>query len=61
MKFQVMFKSPDALQDAIMDIVGVDDDLAEELETFAEKWVKYNEYITVEFDTKADTAVVVKV
>ena len=32
----------------------------EKLEEFLQQWVEYNEYITIEFDTIANTAVVVE-
>lgn len=35
------------------------DGLREELEDFIRPWVKYGEYITIEFDTETKTAVVV--
>jgi hypothetical protein len=72
MKFTVTFKTPDALDYAIEDaanndsgIEAIADDeeredakfaLKMELKMFAEKWVRYGEYINVEFDTDAGTA-----
>jgi len=75
MIFRVTFKDPDTLHDAIYDAVkadvatmaGLDED---EKEAVAEKrrervaervgrWFKYSEYVTIEIDTDADTAVVV--
>ena len=32
----------------------------EKLETFLEQWVEYGEYVTLEFDTVENTAVVIK-
>lgn len=71
MKFRVTFKTPDAVETAIMDelsprIAESEDekldreDKIEELKEFASQWVKYDEYITVEFDTEAGTCRVVQ-
>jgi len=73
MKFKVTFKSPDAVYQSAIDAAGsatqniVDDeerhqaydDVRHELEEFADKWVRYGEYITIEFDTDANTATVI--
>jgi hypothetical protein len=75
MKFQITMKDPDGpyecIQDAATDSLTQISGLSEEeretlkdqrvgqLRTFADKWMKYGEYITVEFDTEAGTAVVV--
>lgn len=75
MKIQITFKDPDVAQDALDDafknftVEGITD--PEELEELryvrkrkaAEaifSWMKYSEYITVEFDTEAKTATVVQ-
>lgn len=73
MNFRMMMKTPDCLDDAIEDAVGsmlfdfegdeeAQEDkrieLTEEAKDFAEKWVKWGEYVTIEFDTEAGTAVV---
>jgi hypothetical protein len=76
MKFRVTFKSPDAVYDAIHEAVqstipeGVKfiesdlndelDDKRQELKDFAKKWVRYDEYVTVEFDTDAKTCTVME-
>lgn len=74
MIISVQFKNPDVAQDAIDDafkhftVEGVTD--PDELEALKEvrkekaadvvfSWMKYQEYITVEFDTEARTATVV--
>ena len=73
MKFKVTFKTPDAVTDAVKEaaeqevseIVDAEErsiqqsELAEQLSDFASTWVKYEEYITVEFDTEKGTATVV--
>lgn len=74
MKFQVTMKDPDALHDACDDAakedvakLGLEADEAEmlvenrakKLRDFAGRWMRFDEYITVEFDTEAGTAVVV--
>jgi hypothetical protein len=68
MKFIVTFKTPDAVLDAIerelpRAIEGTEEEglrayEAEKLEAFAAKWVRYGEYVDIEFDTEAGTATV---
>lgn len=74
MKFKVTMKDPDTLSDAIDDAVkddlkkieGLSDDDREALAygrrkeagDVAAKWFRYGEYVTVEIDTEARTAIV---
>ncbi len=67
MKFTVTFKTPDAVlqaleQTLIPAICQEEESLRayriEELEEFAAKWVRHNEYIDIEFDDVANTATV---
>ena len=66
MKFQVTFKCPDAVEDAIKQELKHEEfesELAKRyaVEDFMEltrKWVEWGEYITVEFDLDAGTCVV---
>jgi hypothetical protein len=74
MKFTVMFKDPDGVYDSLdhaakelaATVEGIDDDEREALsETrrekigqFVSRWITYGEYITIEFDTEAKTAIV---
>ncbi len=71
MKFTLHFKTPDVL-DQISSAFGLlpnevdrnSEDMATvkiiEAENFAKEYIQYSEYIAVEFDTKAKTAVVLK-
>lgn len=75
MKFQVTLKDPDgpyeciqeAAKDSIASIAGLSADEREllvdqrvaELRKFSDKWLKYGEYVTVEFDTEAGLATIV--
>lgn len=75
MKFSVQLKDPDGFYDGVHDAVKaqidelgkLSDDERESLEEIRmnsineaiDKWVEYNEYITIEFDTEANTATVV--
>lgn len=70
MKFTVTMKSPDALNYAMDDLRtiliedGVSDeddreDLIEQARDFANRWMRWGEYIDVEFDTEEGTAKVV--
>jgi hypothetical protein len=71
MKFRVVFKTPDAVEDALRsdlpEPADEDDEEAvyclqetiDEAIDFAARWVRYGESVTVEFDTEANTATVV--
>ena len=75
MKFKVTMKDPDTLHDAINDAVAAEvgaienldseekADLAvtraEKVQEICQKWFRYGEYVTIEIDTEAKTAVVV--
>lgn len=75
MKFNVTFKDPDALIDAVTDAVveqpllGLDEYEAElvrekrisEVNELCQQWFQYGEYVTVEIDTVANTCTVVPV
>jgi hypothetical protein len=50
MKFSVTFKTPGAL-----------DGLTEDLEPFLKQWIRYSEYVTIDFDTEKGTAEVKRV
>ncbi len=55
MKFTVTFKTPDVLQCATAD--DTDGEL-QDIEQIVAKFVKFDELVTIEFDTRAQTAVV---
>ena len=73
MKFKVTFKSPDAVYQSTVDAASdaahhiIDDeerdqamsDIRTDLMDFSDKWVRYGEYITIEFDTDNKTATVI--
>lgn len=58
MKFTVTFKTPDALERALDDAFPLEVRAANmrEARKFAERYVKYGECISVEFDTETGTA-----
>lgn len=58
MKFRLTFKTPDVTFNALE---NVDEDKQEEVKELIEKYVKYDEYLTVEFDTEDKTCVPVPV
>ena len=68
MKIKVTMKNPDALDYAIAIAIDGLGDLSlgereekhDELYEQLSKWFKYGEYLTVEIDTEADTATVMK-
>lgn len=60
MKVSVTFKTPDAVNDVIEEYAGIwTDEEEERLKKLVERFVKYGEYITVEFDGEEGTATVV--
>lgn len=65
MKISVTFKTPGAVSNAVVGSMNVEDldeheaeDQEHELMKKFEKWVKYGELITVDFDLDAGTATV---
>lgn len=68
MKLKITFKSPDTCDNAIieaLDNYDVDreerEDIEEGIRDSLSKWIDYNEYVTIEFDTVLGTATVCKV
>ena len=75
MKFQITFKDPDGVYDGIGEAVGryghpldlsrdecdaLDEVRRGKLGAAIARWVSFSEYVTIEFDTDADTAIVVR-
>jgi len=58
MKIKVNFKSPDVLDYALEDLSSED---AKEVRGILGKWIKYEECVTLEFDTEEMTARVMEV
>lgn len=58
MKVQVTFKTPDVL-DYVLD--DLDEDNQEILKRLAEKYIKWGELVTLEFDLKNETVKVLEV
>jgi hypothetical protein len=58
MKFSVLFKTPDVL-DQILD-PEMSDEEVDKMEAFIKKWVSFSETIRVEFDMEAETATVLE-
>lgn len=66
MKFIITFKTPDALDKSIVDSIPEAQDLDQEsqeelwykVQTTAEKFIEYKEYVSIEFDTDKGTATV---
>ncbi len=77
MKFRVTMKDPDGAWESLKDAAemsaseatglskeertALQESRQDQLAHFAKGWMEYNEYITVEFDTDAGTAIVVPV
>jgi len=53
MKFSLSFKTPD-----VTDQIEGSEDEIESAREFLERWLEYNEYVTIDFDTKKGTATV---
>lgn len=74
MKFTIQMKDPDgpidcinsAVDESLIDIADKDEKEAirdvrfQKLKEATDKWFRYGEYLTVEFDTDKDTATVLK-
>jgi hypothetical protein len=75
MKFRVTFKTPDVVEDCIREAIGDEkwekkltdeftqddnDSVRETLDLVSNKWFRYGEYVTIEVDSEADTAIVIK-
>ena len=58
MKFTVTFKTPDVTSDALAEYSLADGDewTQDEMMQVMEKWIKWGENITIEFDTVTGTA-----
>lgn len=69
MKFRVTFKTPDAVDEAfneaeayareIMPLEEIDAKVVQPMSDVVNRFVKYNELVTIEFDTVNKTAIVV--
>jgi hypothetical protein len=55
-KVIVTFKTPDAVDEALQDITNEEELI--EMQAFLKTYIKYNEYVRIEFDTVAKTATV---
>lgn len=76
MKVRVTLKDPDTMQDTVDRVVGklprpegvtleewcdvLEDRAKETRQAITRKWMEYSEYLTVEFDTDAGTAIVIE-
>lgn len=60
MKFTLTFKTPNAT-DAIDEASDADDDSISSLKLLVNKFVKYDEYVKIQFDTETQTAIVLPV
>jgi hypothetical protein len=63
MKYTLTFKTPGVLDQVVTEPITQsdyddDDSGTTDLKEFFEKWIRYEEYISIEFDTEANTAVV---
>jgi len=58
MKIQLTFKTPDVVDDTLVDLTSEEVALAKKV---ISKFVKYDEYVTIEIDTETQTAEVLEV
>lgn len=57
MKIPITFKSPDAIHYALSSLSNeYDEDSLEDIRLQLEKWIRHDEYITIEFDLENETA-----
>lgn len=66
MKYSLTFKTPGVLDQILEEPITAsdyndDDRGTEDLKTFFEQWLEYEEYVTIDFDTEDNTAVVRKI
>lgn len=65
MKFTITFKTPDALDSVLNEQDYCDaeeqEEKSEKILSIASKFIKYGEYVNIEFDTDAGTATVVPI
>lgn len=59
MKIRALFKTPDVIENALED-ENLSYKEKEEQIRLCEKWIKYGELVTVEFDTESMTATVIE-
>lgn len=59
MKITISFKSPDAV-DCALDDMQIDKEERDEIKIKLKKFIQYNEYVHIEFDTEAETARVLR-
>lgn len=60
MKFQVTFKTPDAVEESLQD-ENLSEAQLTKLAGFCSKWIEWGEYIRVEFDTVKGTCKILEV
>lgn len=71
MKFTITFKTPDAVDEAVQEYLSVHEpdegwteteecEVEEELRGTFEEFIKFGEYVTIEFDTETRSATVLK-
>ena len=65
MKYSLTFKTPGVLDQVVSEPTTQsdyddDDRGSADLKTFFEQWLEYEEYVTIDFDTEDNTAVVRK-
>ena len=60
MKFILTFKTPDVLEQVLGDYLE-EDDIPQEIMNTAVKFIEYDEFIRIEFDTESNTATVLPI
>lgn len=59
MKYRLTFKTPGVLDHAHKEAINNEDELA--FKALTSRYIKYGEYVTLEFDTEFDTVRVVEI
>ena len=61
MKLQITFKDPDGVRESLEGAKLDPNKLPKDVEEIVRKFIEYNEYVTIEFDTDTKEAIVVPV
>jgi len=59
MKINITFKTPDAMENALAN-ANVPEEQKDRIYDRLSDWIKYGEYVNIEFDLDANTATVIK-
>lgn len=61
MKVDIVFKTPDVVDSVLKENDIIDEEQQEDTKEKLRKWIKYDEYVTIQIDLEAGTAIVLPV